>query len=265
MGKSYGWYTFALELHSNRTDRPKKMQQIDIVIIATRRHALLERMINSFSEKVFSNFDIGKVWVNIDPIWGDESDQVAIKKLLNQTFPDVTIFEPQKANFSKAVKTTWMNTSADTVMHLEEDWIALENITPGQVFDNLTVDIPSLSLMHEEKNWNGKQIYHYPRSKFFGLPFKFEDGSRPHFSTSPSFWLGDFLRDCAKHMDIKFDPEKQFYDNINLGLQKFVSKKKCKFLIGQPNLVEDIGRLWRKENHIEKIYVNGVSSWINTK
>jgi len=241
------------------------MQKIDIVIIATRRHALIERMIASFSKKVFCNFLIGKVCVNIDPVWGSEDEQIAIKDLLNQTFSDVTILEPQMANFSRAVKSAWTNTSADTILHLEEDWIALDEITPEHVFDNLTDDVPSLALMHEGKNWNGKQIYHYPRSRFFGLLFKKEDESRPHFSTSPSFWSGDFLRDCASYMDIRFDPEKQFYDDINLRLQNFVSNKKCKFLIGQPNLVEDIGRLWRQENYIEKIYVDGVTSWISTK
>ena len=241
------------------------MQNIDIVIIATRRRALVERMIRSFSEKVFNNFTVGKVFINIDPVWGDENDQAAIKNLLEQTFQDVTIFEPKKANFPHAVKVSWMHTTADTVLHLEEDWIALEQITPNIVFENLTNEIPSLSLMHEEKNWNGKQEYHYPRPKMFGQLFKFEDRTRPHFSTSPSFWSGNFLRDCAMLIDIKFDPEKQFYDDINLKLQKFVSKKKCKFLTGKPNLVEDIGRVWREENHIEKIYENGVTSWISTK
>ena len=62
------------------------MLEIDIVIVATRRLILLERMIESFSKKVFGNFKIRKVFVNIDPIWGDNDDQIAIKKLLNQTF-----------------------------------------------------------------------------------------------------------------------------------------------------------------------------------
>ncbi len=219
------------------------MLEIDIVIVATRRPILLEQMIESFSEKVFGNFKIRKVFVNIDPIWGDNDDQAAIKKLLNQTFSDVTIFEPKEPSFTKAVKRLWLNTKADVVLHLEEDWIALEQINSKDISKNLTGNVASLSLMHSEKNWNGKQIYHYRRPKFLKVLFKVEDKSRPLYSTSPSFWSGDFLRQCALRMDINYDPEKQFYDDLNMALQNFVSDKKCKFLIGHPNKIQDIGRV----------------------
>ncbi|MCP4185551.1 MAG: hypothetical protein GY761_19955 [Hyphomicrobiales bacterium] len=240
------------------------MLEIDIVIVATRRLKLLEQMIESFSEKVFENFNVGKVLVNIDPIWGDEDDQTAIKKLLNRTFSDVTIFEPKVANFTKAVKRLWINTSADVVLHLEEDWIALEQIKSIEISENLKGEVTSISLMNSDKYWNGKQIYHYRRYKLFKLLFKIEDKSRPHFSTSPSFWSGKFLRECALYMDIKYDPEKQFYEDLNKTLQNFVSEKKCKFLIGHPDTVQDIGRPWREKRNIKKIFVDGASRWITT-
>jgi len=234
---------------------------MEVVIVATRRLELLERCLASFSEKMFCNFDIDRVLVNIDPIWGSEADQSAIKVLLNNYFKNVEIFEPNEPDFSKAVKNLWLNTKCDIVFHLEEDWVAIEDISPNMVFSNLKDDVTSLSLMNSAKNNKKRSPYHYRRYRPWYLPFKIEDKSKPHFGTSPSFWSGEFMRQCAEQMDVKYDPEKQFYGNLHPKLENFVKNKKCMFLFGNPHLVEDIGREWQEKHHIKKYIKDGASYW----
>lgn len=234
---------------------------MDIVIVATRRHELLERFLHSFSNKVFKYYEIEKVYVNIDPIWGTEADQVETKNVLANYFENIELFEPQEAHFTRAVKTLWMSTKSDLVLHLEEDWIALDDITSDVIEQNLNFENTCLSLMSENKNNTKRFKYHYRRYRPWFLPFKIQDKNKPHFSTSPSFWDGKFLRKCASLMDPNFDPEKQFYMNLNHQLEEFVSSKKCKFLFGNPNLVEDIGREWQQDNKIKKHIKDGVSYW----
>ena len=222
---------------------------------------MLERCLASFSDKMFRHFNVNRALVNIDPIWGSEADQEAMKKLLHEHFENVEVFEPAKAHFTTAVKNLWLKTECEHVFHLEEDWIALEDITPEMVDAHIVGNVKSLSLMNEAKNNTKNKPYHYKRYRPWYLPFKIDDKNKPHFGTSPSFWCGDFLRDCAKLMDINFDPEKQFYQDLNMPLQEFVRHKRCKFIFGNPHLIQDIGREWQEQNKIEKRIENGVSIW----
>jgi len=234
---------------------------MEVVIVATRRVELLRQCLASFSNKLFHHFKIEKALINIDPIWGSEGDQEEIKVLLADYFENVEFIEPEQPNFSKAVKNLWLRTQADLVFHLEEDWLALEEITVDMVAENLTGNVKSLSLMNASKNNKKSNPYHFRRYRPWYLPFKIIDWSTPYFGTSPSFWNGSFLRDCAQFMDAEFDPEKQFYENFNHPLQDFVKDSKCKFLFGNPYLVEDIGRQWQVENNVKKSIEDGISIW----
>lgn len=199
--------------------------------------------------------------VNIDPIWGGRPEHENVKTILSETFKNLKIIEPTKPNFCRAVKTAWSHTTSDVVFHLEEDWIALEGIKPEMVTPHFNDVVTSLSLMNSNKNWNGKQVYHYNCYRPWYLPFKTEDKAKPYFGTSPSFWNGNFMRECSKRLDVNYDPEKQFYSDVNNELQSFVKNKKCKFLLGKPNLIEDIGRDWQVENNVKKEVINAQSHW----
>lgn len=50
------------------------MTNIDVTLICGRRPTLLGQTLESFSEKLFKNFKINRVVVNIDPFGGDVSD-----------------------------------------------------------------------------------------------------------------------------------------------------------------------------------------------
>lgn len=236
--------------------------KIDVVIIATRRVDLLRETLESFSKHVFPFFEINTAIVNIDPIWGGKSEHEEIRSILAENFDNLKIIEPVEPNFCRAVKSAWSQTTSDVILHLEEDWIALEDIKPDLISSHLDEVVTSLSFMHSNKNWNGKQVYHYRRYRPWYLPFKIEDKRKPYFGTSPSFWNGKFLRECAVRLDVNFDPEKQFYSDVNDDLQKFVKNKKCKFLLGKPYLVEDIGRDWQLKNKVSKEIKYAQSHWI---
>lgn len=251
------------------------MHNIDIVIVAARRPELLERTLSSFQIHIFKNFNINSVSINIDPFGGVTKDTGLVRDIVQSYFPSVKIFTPDAANFTASVKRLWKNTTSDYVLHMEDDWQALGEITPEMVFPHFMGDVKSLSIMNESKNWNGKQKYHYERQRKWYSFFKSENTLKPYFTTSPSFWNGDFLRKCGNLMVEQFDPEKQFYSDVNLPLEDFVKPFKNKFLIGENtskgykflgqkekyHLIQDIGREWRAERNIEKLFINNQSVW----
>lgn len=251
------------------------VHNIDIVIVAARRPELLERTLSSFQEHIFKNFNINTVSINIDPFGGAVKETGLVREIVQSYFPSAEIFTPEIASFTAGVKRLWKNTTSNYVLHLEDDWQALGEITPDMVFPQLKGDVKTLSIMNKAKCWNGKQVFHYPFHRKGISPFKKENESKPYFTTSPSFWEGDFLRKCGSLMLEQFDPEKQFYSNVNLPLEDFVKPFKNKFLIGENTskeyktlgrkekhyLIQDIGREWRKQNNIKKLLINNQSVW----
>jgi len=251
------------------------VHHIDIVIVAARRPELLERTLSSFQKYIFNNFSINTVSINIDPFGGVEKETGLVRDIVQSYFPSVKIFTPDTANFTASVRRLWKNTTSDYVLHMEDDWQALGEITPEMVFPQLKGDVKTLSIMNKAKCWNGKQVFHYPFRRKGVLPFKSENTSKPYFTTSPSFWNGDFLRKCGTLMVEQFDPEKQFYSDVNSPLEDFVKPFKNKFLIGENtskeykflgrkekhHLIQDIGREWRLERNIEKLLINNQSVW----
>lgn len=239
------------------------MDLIDIVIVSGRRPELLKRTVESFKSKIIDNFSVNRVFVNIDPFCGTAVDAKIITSFLKENFVDIEIFEPEMAGFGAAVKRLWSHTVADYVLHMEDDWEAISEIKPSDVFPYFDDKTKVLSIMAETKNWNGKQVFHYHRKRSWRNPLKLEDKSRPIFTTSPSFWNGVFMRGCAELMDDKFDPEKQFYSGVNKSLESHVSTYRNRFLVGQNdiNLIRDIGREWREKKQIEKKIIDSVSIW----
>lgn len=60
--------------------------------------------------------------------------------------------------------------------------------------------------------------------------------------------------DTALLMRPGFDPEKQFFRNLNPAMEAFAFQHRCKFAFGKqsPFLIEDIGRRWQRENGVVK-------------
>src|SRR5438105_4699863 len=107
------------------------MPSIELSIVAARRPALLARTLESFDQHLFRNFNFSNALINIDPIWGDQTQSDECAARIKKYFPAAMIFTPDTAGFCAAVKRLWTNSKADFLFHLEDDWILTEDITPS--------------------------------------------------------------------------------------------------------------------------------------
>jgi hypothetical protein len=245
------------------TQRPS----IELTIVAARRPALLARTLDSFSANLFRHFQIAGALINIDPVWGHQKDSDECASIVKRFFPNATIFTPETAGFTAAVKRVWTATKSDYIFHLEDDWILNEEITSAILDHFNDPSIAQVSLVSKEKNWDRARRgdFHYVkrRSTLFGhfrSPFR---KKVPGFTTSPAFTRGAFARRWAALMDEKLDPEKQAYMGVNPPLEKFVAPYRNYLYPGKLNeiTVVDTGREWREAQNIEKKIIDGNSVW----
>lgn len=234
----------------------------DLVLICGRRPELLARTLESFGDQVLRHFPIDRVIANIDPFCGTDADGDACEALIRARFAGAQVFRPETAGFAAAVMRAWAATRAEVVLHLEDDWLALEPLAPARIEAELQGDVRALTLMSVTKNTRNQQFQTARRR------VRLADGSEEDlfvnaFSTSPGFFEGEFLRRSADLMVPEFDPEKQFFRSLNPALESYAMQYRCKFLFGErgPFLVQDIGRDWRDARRIGKWLVKGQSVW----
>ncbi|MES2915564.1 MAG: hypothetical protein V4753_10645 [Pseudomonadota bacterium] len=234
----------------------------DVTLIAGHREALLAKTLESFAKDVFPNFQIRRLIANIDPFMGDAAEGDRCEALIRRHFPEATIFRPETPDFASAVKRTWEATTAPRVLHLEDDWIALEPFGPDRIEPLFEPDVGAVTFMCVSKHTRG--LYHQTSRRVVKKGRRIvEDKLVNAFSTSPGVFEGAFLREAARRMQPGLDPEKQFYRQINLHLEEHALPWRCMFLRGSTHreLVADIGRQARADVGLVKLYENGASVW----
>jgi hypothetical protein len=234
----------------------------DVTLIAGHREALLARTLESFTRDVFPNFPLRRLIANIDRFMGDDAEGDRCEALIRGYFPDALVFRPEVPDFASAVIRTWEATTAPRVLHLEDDWIALEPITPDRIEPLFEPDVGAVTFMAVNKHTRG--LYHQTSRRVVKKGRQIvEDKLVNAFSTSPGVFDGDFLREAARRMKPGLDPEKQFYRQINPVLEEHALPKRCMFLRGSTHreLVQDIGRQARVDVGLVKLYENGASVW----
>ena len=107
--------------------------KIDLTIVGGSRPDLLERTLKSFNEKMFLNFEIGTVFVNLDPFGGNEVDRSACIDIINYYFINPQISCPENNSFGLAVKNLWSKPKSQVFFHLEDDWESNIVITPNML------------------------------------------------------------------------------------------------------------------------------------
>ncbi|MCU0902527.1 MAG: hypothetical protein MUE83_01455 [Tabrizicola sp.] len=234
----------------------------DVTLIAGHREALLAQTLESFGRDVFPHFPIRRLIANIDRFMGDAAEGDRCEALIRSQFPDALIFRPEEPDFASAVQRAWAATTAPRVLHLEDDWIALEPITPDRIEPLFHPDVGGVTFMSVNKHTRG--LYHQTARRLIRNGRQVvEDKLINAFSTSPGVFEGAFLREAARRMLPGLDPEKQFYRQINPALEDHALPMRCMFLRGtqQRELVRDIGRQARADVGLEKLYENGASVW----
>ena len=76
------------------------------------------------------------------------------------TIPKARISEPDTASFGQAVKSLWSQADTNLIFHLEDDWIALDPITPEMVFPLIGDKTIAVVPVSREIQWNGRDMFH---------------------------------------------------------------------------------------------------------
>jgi hypothetical protein len=241
---------------------------IDLVMICGRRPSLLSQTLASFGARMFPHFPFANVIANIDPFMGDGAAGDACETLLRMAFAQsaaqLQIFRPETAGFAAAVQRAWRATTSEFVFHLEDDWIAREDITPQPFFDLLAPDdVQAVTLVCATKHTRGLPQQTYRRITRSPRGYIVKDELINAFSTSPGMFKGPFLRAAAELLDIGLDPEKQFFKGLNPALEELALPYRCMFLRGANarDAIEDIGRDYRDQLGLKKLLVDGQAVW----
>lgn len=237
--------------------------KIDLTIVGGSRPELLSRTLGSFNKNMFVNFQIGSVFVNLDPFGGNEEDRAECIKILNSYFLNPEILCPEISSFGLAVKNLWSKPKTLVFFHLEDDWELNIVITPKMIKPMKRKSVAQLALRYGKYHRFFHEKYHWQKKSIFGFDI-FPNFLRPVFTTSPSFIKSAFANVCSDLMNPQLDPEKQLSNGMVPGLSFFTADYKCKFLLEKSKIVNitDTGREWRLQKGLVKIEENGKSMWL---
>lgn len=243
----------------------KKTMRFDVLIVSGARPQLLERTLESFRDKLFCSIQLGTCYINIDPFEGGREDVDRCEQLCKDHFNRVVANKPSSPHFTRAVRWLWSAAASEWCLHIEDDWILNRTIRRDEIFDAMKSRVTQISLMTEQKRWRHRSCYHYDEARrvILGIDFGRKlDRRRPVFGTSPSFIQSTFAKRCAELMRDELDPEKQLRKS-NPELNRFTSGYRNRFLGSRDDFVAtDIGREHRQNLGLEKIMVDGQSTWV---
>ncbi len=199
--------------------------KLDVVITATVRADILRLTLASFCKKFLYQFDC-RIIINVDPVGElEKNTQMDMVNICREYFDEVFYRTPSKASFSAAVQWGWQQVNTEFFLHLEDDWILKENITPQQimkVFDDN--DVGSYVLNRIPNQHKLKSV-----------------------SLNPGLFRTAFIKKMLLQFDTTKDPEFQFgkvrmqYPNDKIILRE-----------SNNAIVIDSGRIWRRKMFIGK-------------
>lgn len=234
---------------------------LTVTLVAGGRSELLQASLRSLSRNLLSNFEIGPVFANIDPIFGRGAELARTEEVIRDFFPAAIIRSPEVAGFGAAVKWLWSRIETNWGLHLEDDWelevsVSIDDLMRANVGDN-SVIVP-LTDLHSEKPHHAGPVRKV-KTGFLGLKRKVVMAH----GTSPRFLKGEFARQAASMMKPELDPEKQMDNGFNPELFALVRSNGARFLRRRDGsfIMRDLGRAWRAEQGIEKTAYSGKSEW----
>lgn len=230
------------------------MYTVDVAMTATMRVELLKKTISSFFVCMFDEYVGGgnklNLILNIDPI-GIDNTPGKIESYIDEIrhkFDKIIIRHPPEASFPRAFKWVWMNTGADYVFHLEDDWELMMDVDLQDLIHTLEAEndlaLLRLAAFHAGqttmKNWN--KFFPY-NGDYYECP-DYMAGS-VGFCGHPSLIKAEFVKSTAKFLGDIRNPEKEFHRG-NAGIRREVEKWRYGVYgyPGSPPLVRDTGREW---------------------
>jgi len=246
------------------------MNKIDITTTATIRPEILDKTLRSFTRCIFHERDRYKFIINIDPIGDKGKKKEEVLEVAKKYFNNVICNFPNKPGFTKAVMWLWSHTDSDYVFHLEDDWFISHNIN----IDNMVHILDIYSKICSVRLSKGQIAAAKKVIKPISCPYiQSEDIGKfqlfPRLSLNPTLFRGDFVREAAKVMTIKLNPESQLVKRFAIKKEKkgkgdcnsqqieeLLSKWDHSVLMvnnGRP-VVKDIGLMWRNKHGIQRKY-----------
>ncbi len=237
------------------------MINIAITMTATRRRDILYKTLKSFQEYFlgpYTNIRY-KYVVNVDPVGPSTIEE--IKVMLAELVPytlDITC--PDTASFPRAFRRVWtkvLETNADLVFHLEDDWELLRHISlPDMLYTFLSYpDLAILRLSAFRSGPTSMKIWNR-WTEYNGDFFQISDAERGllGFAGHPSLIRREFVELATKVLDGKSNPEKQLKGR-NPVLKPYFGSH----IFGvyntpdSPALIRDLGRKWMIKNGYRKV------------
>ena len=238
---------------------------IDVTLVSGRRPDLLYQTLTSFKRWCFDNFSIANVFANIDPFCGTIHDGDRCEELILDFFPNASIARPDTPSYGQAVKDLWSRIESGYALHLEDDWLLLEPLTPDRIMPLFVHNTKMVLLMSAQHRRKRTARYNVIRKRIPFTPFKRTAG--PCFGVSPSFIDGAFARGYAALVDPDRDPEKQNrgVHGVNETLKAYLHSYRCALLASnrpdEKSVILDIGIDWKESRGIIKEVNEARSIW----
>lgn len=246
------------------------MSKIDITTTATIRPKLFDKTLRTFTRNIFRDKDRYRFIINIDPVGDKSRNSKEVLEVAKRYFDDVVYNCPDEPGFTKAVIWLWSQTTSDYVFHLEDDWGLSHSIDIDNMINILDRydRICSVRLSKGQISAAKKVIKSIP------CPYiEPEDAGKfklfPRLSLNPTLFKGEFVREAAKVMTTKLNPESQLVKRFAIKKEKkgkgdcnsqqieeFLAKWDHSVLMvnkGQP-VVRDTGTKWRSRHGIIRKY-----------
>lgn len=237
------------------------MKSIDLTLVAGSRPELLQRTLESFKKHVFGFVPISQVFVNIDRYGGTESDRNESIEIILNFFPDACVSTPTISSFGSAVKHLWSLPQTENFLHLEDDWVAIQDIRLDRL--RFPPDARTKQWLLVKPQVSQSILTSYRFRPVRGIPFFLPNPSRPAFATSPSILNSAFAHRVSQLMKPDLNPEKQMFNGLNPSLETDLKNFRSQALVSwwEKPLIIDIGREWQKARGIQVEIVNGIHGY----
>lgn len=221
--------------------------QIAMTLTATRRLDPLQEALKSLTLYLLPHFDLRKLYVTIDPIYGTDDTCAFISRWFDASVtPGAGLYQlvNETPSHGAAIKWLWGRYMLDKpFLHWEDDFIAYEPITPARIHEMRSAGAGMGAFDYAELgNRKGK--------------FRSRKGV-PAFGTSPRFVGHDLGAAFSLALDPTLCPEKQTYEPWTPEWQDVYDREDAKVLILRSStpkawMIGHLGDEWNKARGIRR-------------
>ena len=186
---------------------------------------------------------------------GRPGDEEICRQIILEHLPQAHIHVPGTPSFGAAVQYLWSKMSGNVCLHMEDDWLCLDDVEPDRIFPHFAdPQMGMVYLAHKQRTpdqTNPRK--RLKKTKIWRITVRREFVN--DWGTSPRFMSGEAARRYASVLDPEKDPEKQVYRQTNKALCQLQEQYKTFGVWGEGGapLLQDIGREYREDHGFKKV------------